>query len=354
MKPKNLQLKIIISVSLVVFVLVLAGFLYFGYIFLPEKVAESIVAKSKIRLPVNWTPQDEGIPYQDVSFTTSDGVTLSGWWIAAPLHHKPLGTIILSHGVFKNRGQVLSRAIFLMKLGYQVLLFDHRGEGLSGPSPVTGGVLEAGDYLAAVNYLKVQHHLAKPVVFFGFSLGAISALRAAPQCADVDAVIADSPLPNVKSYVSRRGMGGQLANLPGFFDCCLKDYDQLTGLSLKASDLDLVPVVKHFDEKPILYITGEADDLARSAEVRALFNETQTHHRSLVYIPEAGHEQTYSLYPAVYEQAVKTFLTQVRENFPEPKEEELLKNFKKTPDAVKPKGVLDKLKSFMPRSDTAH
>ncbi len=349
-KNKTRPLKIVLSVCFVVFVLALAGFLYFAYVFLPEKVAESIVAKSKTRLPINWTPQDEGIPYQNVSFTTSDGVTLSGWYIAAPKARKPLGTIILSHGVFKNRGQVLSRAVFLVKSGYQVLLFDHRGEGMSGPSPVTGGVLESEDYLAAVAYLKTKHHLNKPVVFLGFSLGAISALRATPPCPEVDAVIADSPLPNVKSYVSRRGMGGQLANLPGFFDCCLKDYDQLTGLSLKASDLDLVPVVRHFDEKPILYITGEADDLARSSEVRALFNETQTHHRSLVYIPEAGHEQTYSLYPAVYEQAVKTFLNEVRENFPEPKEEELLKHFKKVPDAVKPKGVLDKIKAITQHS----
>jgi uncharacterized protein len=244
----------------------------------------------------------------------------------------------------------LNRAVFLVKAGYQVLLFDHRGEGLSGASPVSGGPLEAGDYLAAASYLKTNHHLTKPVVFFGLSLGAISAIRAAPLCPDVDAVIADSPLPNVKSYVSRRGMGGALADLPGFFSCCLKDYDQLTGLSLKPSDLDLTPIVQHFNEKPILYITGEADNLARSFEVRELFNETQSHHRSLVYIPGAGHEQTYTLYPLVYEQAVKTFLTQVRENFPEPSQEELLKNAKIGSLVKKSKSALDKLKSLIPHN----
>jgi uncharacterized protein len=303
------------------------GFLYFSYFFLPEKVAESIQAKSKIRLPLHSTPQNDGFSYKDVFFPTSDGVTLSGWWMPAK-SHKPLGTVILSHGVFKNRGQVLSRAEFLVKTGYQVLLFDQRGEGQSGESPVSGGVLEAGDYLAAVSYLKANHHLEKPLAFLGFSLGAISAIRAAPQCADVDAVIADSPLPNVRSYVSRRGMGGAFAELPGFFSRCLADYDQLTGLTLKPSDLNLEPIVRQFNEKPILYITGEADDLARSEEVRKLFNETQSNHRSLVYIPEAGHEQTYSSRPAVYEQAVKNFLTEVKENFPEPDEKDFLKNVK--------------------------
>jgi alpha-beta hydrolase superfamily lysophospholipase len=324
----NHWLKFFRAIFLIILGLAATGFLYFSYFFLPEKVAEGIFAKSKTRLEIRWTPKDDGFSYKDVSFSTSDGVTLSGWWIAAPKAHKPLGTVILSHGVFKNRGQVLSRAEFLVKAGYQVLLFDHRGEGLSGESPVSGGVLEAGDYLAAVDYLKAKHQLTKPLVFLGFSLGAISAIRAAPQCPEVDAVIADSPLPNVRAYVSRRGMAGVFSYLPGFFDRCLTDYDQLTGLSLKSSDLDLEPIVRHSYEKPILYITGEADDLARPAEVRKLFNDTQSHHRSLVYIPQAGHEQTYVSYPAVYEQAVKSFLTEVRENFPEPSEAELLKNVK--------------------------
>jgi alpha-beta hydrolase superfamily lysophospholipase len=328
MKSKpNHWLKLLRTVFFIVLGLSAAGFLYFSYFFLPEKVAESISAKSKTRLALSSTPKDDGFFYQDISFTTSDGVTLSGWWMPAK-SHKPLGTVILSHGVFKNRGQVLSRAEFLVKAGYQVLLFDHRGEGQSGESPVSGGVLEAGDYLAAVSYLKASRHLVKPLVFLGFSLGAISAIRAAPQCPDVDAVIADSPLPNVKAYVSRRGMGGAFAELPGFFSRCLTDYDQLTGLSLKPSDLNLEPIVRQFNEKPILYITGEADDLARSEEVRKLFNETQSNHRSLVYIPDAGHEQTYSSHPAVYEQAVKNFLIEVKEHFPEPDEKDFLKNVK--------------------------
>jgi uncharacterized protein len=336
MKSKqNTGLKLAKTIFLIVLALAVSGFLYFSYFLLPEKVAESIAAKSKIRLPLTSTPKDDGFSYQDVSFPTSDGVTLSGWWMAAK-SRKPLGTVILSHGVFKNRGQVLSRAEFLVRAGYQVLLFDHRGEGQSGESPVSGGVLEAGDYLAAVNYLKTSHHLARPVAFLGFSLGAISAIRAAPQCPDVDAVIADSPLPDIKAYVSRRGMGGAFARLPGFFSRCLTDYDQLTGLTLKPSDLNLEPIVRQFNEKPILYITGEADDLARSEEVRKLFAETQSNHRSLVYIPGAGHEQTYSLYPMIYEQAVKSFLTEVKEKFPELSEKDFLKNVKLSSASVTP------------------
>jgi uncharacterized protein len=302
-----------------VMVLLLAGGLGFVYEVLPGKVAQSIVAKSQVHQPITETPKDYGLNhYEDVSFTTSDGITLSGWWIPIPKSRKTLGTILLSHGVFKNRQQVLSRAAFLSHLGYQTLLFDQRGEGLSGNSPVSGGLLEAGDYLAAEAYLESRHALRKPVVFFGFSLGAMSALRAAVKAPQVDAVIADSPLANIESYVSRRTMGGTFSSMPGFLPRVLEAYDLLTGLSLRVEDLDLMPVVAQLGEIPVLYITGENDNLAKPEEVRQLFEHTSSHHRRLIYIPDAGHEETYKKYPVIYEKVVTEFLTDLRNGFPKP------------------------------------
>ena len=210
----------------------------------------------------------------------------------------------------------MNRAEFLVKWGYQVLLFDQRGNGMSGNSPVSGGLLESRDFLAGLEFLKAKGWLKKPVIFFGFSLGAISALRAGPQTLEVDGIIADSPLANLSSYVSRRTLGGRFVYLPGFLNCCLRAYDRLVGLSLQEEDLDLLPVVQHLHDLPVLYITGENDDLARSDEVRKLFEQSQSHHRRLVYIPEAGHEETFLKYPIIYEKEVSGFLTDLRNGFP--------------------------------------
>ncbi len=318
---KSLALKIFLSLMAVVF----AGAIYFIYFFLPAKVVQSIVLKSKTHQPLTTNPRADGFAYQDVSFTTKDGISISGWWMEPASKKKPLGTLLLTHGIFKNREQVLTRAEFLVKAGYQVLLFDQRGSGLSGESPVSGGVLEAGDYLAAEDFLKSKKLLRRPLVYFGFSLGAISALRAAAQAPDIDAVIADSPLPNVRAYVSRRTMGGSFSVLPGFLSRCVQDYDRATGLALTTRDLDLTPIVQQFHEIPVLYITGEKDDLARSEEVRKLFDQTNSHHRRLVYIPDAGHVETYSQYPLIYEKAVISFLSDLRDGFPQPDESEFLK-----------------------------
>src|SRR5258708_506977 len=243
---------------------------------------------------------------------------------AAP-KKKALGTILLSHGAFKNREQVLNRAEFLVGMGYQVILFDQRGCGLSSESPLSGGILESKDYSAAFQYLEGIHKATKPVVFFGFSMGAMSALRAATADTHPDAVIADSPLANLKSYISRRTMGGSFSALPGFLNRCLATYDQLTGLSIKEEDMDLIPVVRRMNEVPVLYITGWGDDLAHADEVRKLYEQTYSVHRRYLCISEAGHEETFTKFPEIYERYVRDFLTDLRNGFPKPEDDESMK-----------------------------
>lgn len=308
----------LIGVSALVAVLLACG-LYFIYGILPGKVAQTIMAKAMVHKPLAKTPKDDGYNYKDVSFTADGGVTLSGWWMPPVGKKKPVGTVILSHGFTKNREQVLDRAEFLVQTGYQVLLFDHRGHGMSGPSPVSGGLLESKDYLAAIQYTEKQRTFRKPLVLFGFSLGAMSALRAAVEVPETAAVIADSPLANVKGYVSRRTIGRYFTRLPFFLSRCLSEYDRLTGLSLTEKDMDLIPVVQQL-KVPVLYLTGEKDDLAWSEDVRRLFAATQSSQRRLVYIQSAGHEQTYSEDPLTYTRMVLNFLRDMQAGFPADKD----------------------------------
>lgn len=311
-KPSlNLLPRILLSALAVL----VAGFLYFVYGILPGKVAASITEKAKVRKPILGSPKDRGLSYRKVSFPSADGVELAGWSVPPPSGKKPLGTVVLSHGVFKNREQVMDRAELLAKSGYQVLMFDHRGCGESGESPVSGGVMEAADYRGAAEHLRAQG-LAGPLVFFGFSMGSMSALRAAFQGVKVDAVIADSPLANLGCYVSRRTSGGIFSSLPGFLGRCLSEYARRTGLELTEKDLDLVPVVRGLPDVPVLYLTGEMDDLARSEEVRKLFENTRVKRKRLVYLPEAGHEEGFEKAPILYRRSVIGFLTDLRAGFP--------------------------------------
>jgi uncharacterized protein len=298
-------------------VMVFSAVFFFINQVMPGKVAESLVRASQNQRIPQVDPSQYGLKYENVEFKTSDGISLKGWWIPSSLHN-PKGTVILTHGAFHNREQVLTRAVFLQEAGYQVLTFDLRGHGESAPAPLTGGFLEAGDFTAAERFLSDKHWIKKPLTFYGFSLGAICALRSGA-VEPVDAIIADSPLPNVKSYVSRKTIGAPFASLPGFLAQCLRAYDLATGLHLTETDLDLVPVMRQIKTVPVLIFSGEKDDLARSSEVQGLFDQCPAPHRRLVYIPDAGHEQTYSQYPVIYEKAVLDFLRDVKDGFPEDK-----------------------------------
>jgi len=78
----------------------------------------------------------------------------------------------------------------------------------------------------------------------------------------------------------------------------------------------MVPVVRNLHDLPVLFISGEKDDLAQPAEVRKLFEKAASHHRRIVYIPDAGHEQTFDQYPIIYTKAVLGLLADVRKGFP--------------------------------------
>ena len=68
-----------------------------------------------------------GVAYEDVSFTTSDGLTLQGWYV--PSRN---GAAVIS---FPGRKGPQQPARMLARHGYGVLLFDRRGEGRSDGEP---------------------------------------------------------------------------------------------------------------------------------------------------------------------------------------------------------------------------
>lgn len=287
--------------------------------FLPERVAQNLVAMGRTPVPVQGTPQDHGLRYENAVFKTQDGLTLKGWWIPAR-KGKALGTVVLIHGVFHNRVQMLSRAAFLNKAGYACLLFDLRGEGESDQASLTGGVNEAQDVVAAVEFIRSTKRLQKPLALFGLSLGGMAAIRAAASIPDA-AIIADSPLPDIRAYVSHRTLARWFIYVPGFFRHCVESYDRLTGLHLTPEDLDLDRALPALKGRDVLYFIGQKDEYVPVKRIVRFFNDTRTHNKRLFITPSGQHDKTYEAAPALYEQTVLSFLKACREGFPARREE---------------------------------
>ena len=80
--------------------------------------------------PLQVFPEAYGLPYEKVSFSTSDGVALKGWFI--PSRTGSDRTLIMCHGWGDNKGYLLERSYFLNKTaGFNLLYFDNRSHGES-------------------------------------------------------------------------------------------------------------------------------------------------------------------------------------------------------------------------------
>jgi pimeloyl-ACP methyl ester carboxylesterase len=151
------------SIALILVVLagayaVLATLLYFyqsSFIYYPER---------------QWvaTPEQFGLRYESVTFKTTDGVTLSGWYVPAETAR---GVILFFHG---NAGNISHRMLSLQifnRLRFDSFIFDYRGYGKSEGQPDEIGTYR--DAEAAWYYLVRQRDVdPSTIVVFGRSLGA--------------------------------------------------------------------------------------------------------------------------------------------------------------------------------------
>ncbi len=125
-----------------------------------------------------------GVAHEDVTFRTSDGLDLSGWYV--PSRN---GAAVI---VFPGRQGPQKPARFLARHGYGVLLFDRRGEGASDGDGNLFGWGGDKDILAAVEFLKHRPDVDPTrIAGMGLSVGAELMLQTAAESAGLAAVVSE-------------------------------------------------------------------------------------------------------------------------------------------------------------------
>jgi len=153
------------------------------------------------RSPVLGSPRQEGLEYEDVTFPSSDGVPLEGWFVPAvgsdrlvianhpmgfsrsglPTHLEPWRSVWQGSG---NAVQVdfLPDYRLLHDAGYSVLAYDLRNHGLSGAANgglSSSGIFEARDVVGALEYVRSRPDTRDSAVgLFSRCLGASSTFAA--------------------------------------------------------------------------------------------------------------------------------------------------------------------------------
>ncbi|MCD9024541.1 alpha/beta hydrolase [Cohnella silvisoli] len=251
----------------------------------------------------------KNLVYSDVTFASADNRTLvDGWWIPA---HESRQTIILSHGYGANREEswvpMYDLADLLHGLKYNVLMFDYGFASKTHTTPATGGRIESQQLLGAIQFARKQG--SDELIVWGFSMGAGTALQAALQSVQVDAMILDSTfLPNDDTMY--RNIRNQ-ANIPRYPSVSLIRwfFPMMSGTRLEQiPSAQVQQTAYHF---PIMLIHGTADDKAPTYLSENVAKAQTNTLSELWIVPGAIHEMIYRTHPSEYVQRTTTFLERV-------------------------------------------
>ncbi|WP_417706191.1 alpha/beta hydrolase [Pseudomonas sp.] len=125
-------------------------------------------------LPI--TPARAGLEYRDIELRAADGTRLHAWWLPAKAGVKVKGTVLHLHGNGGNLAWHLGGVHWLPEQGYQVLMLDYRGYGLSAGKPRLPEVYQ--DIDAAFAWLEQAPQVqGLPLLVLGQSLGGALAVH---------------------------------------------------------------------------------------------------------------------------------------------------------------------------------
>ncbi len=265
------------------------------------QVAEQVT--HVVRTPVDRVAVVNGAPREDVSFRTSDGLTLRGWLFRASGDR----AVVFVHGKDSNRlwgGRFEKLAALLAPRGYSILTFDLRGHGESQGDRFSLGQFERQDVAAAVSLLASRGFSPGQVALYGESMGAGTVLQAVALSPGVGAVVADSGFADGRTVISE--VGPQFTGLPTWFNPGIFVAARVLGL-----DVDQVrpaAVVRAHPELAYLFIACEHDGTIPPHHSVDLAAASANPGTRLWIAPGCGHVQALDRYPAEYAALLLGFL----------------------------------------------
>ncbi|MDP2601956.1 MAG: alpha/beta hydrolase [Deltaproteobacteria bacterium] len=217
---------------------------------------------------IHQTPRNVGLAFDDIYFTTEDGVRLNGWFVP---HPRAASTLLWFHG---NAGNISHRVDNIKLLhdtvNVNIFIFDYRGYGRSDGMASEEGTYRDG--AAAIEFLRQRYGVDQSkLIIFGRSLGAAVAAEMATRVQSL-AVILETP------FVSVRMMArDKFPFLP-------------IGPLLKTR-YDVVEKVRKI-RSPLLVLHGDRDEIVPFSHGKQVF-DAAPQPKWFYTIAGAGHNDTY-------------------------------------------------------------
>lgn len=278
--------------NLTLFVLIVLGAVAVGaVIFSAHRLAQAYVTPVRYQADPADTPAQFGVAYQNLTLTTTDGITLSAWY-TPPTNG---AVILVAHGYAGARSGA-DHARFA-RWGYGVISWDARAHGVSGGDISTMGYFEKLDAEAALNFARQQPGVRR-VGAFGQSMGAATLIRAAAHHPEIAAIVVDSAYPNLDEMVKAIVPWPVINPLLRFFAA------QATGIT--PDQMRPVVEIARLSPRPVLIIQGTADTTIPPDSAARLYAAAGGP-RTLWLVPGAGHVASHEVDPIAYDQKLAGF-----------------------------------------------
>jgi uncharacterized protein len=257
------------------------------------------------------SPEALGLRAEQFDIVVDDSIPLKGWFIHAD-SARPLGTVVILHGIASCKEAVLPKARLFVQGGFNSIVFDMRAHGESGGTYCTFGYYEKRDLSHYIDSALARFGTTiGPVAVFGSSLGAAVALQAMEVDPRICCAIVESPFATLGEVVydyMRRMSGIPLRSISD-------------GALARAGEIARFPVdsiapeesARHIT-RPVMVVHGLLDKHISSDYGKRVYQNLASHEKEWVPVEQGSHFNLTSVGGEAYRQRIIDFMQkQVRQ-----------------------------------------
>lgn len=249
-----------------------------------------------------WMKETRAMPYERVSITSFDGLTLRGRYYE---YQKGAPVELLFHGYKSNSERDLCGGVQrCFALGRNVLLVDHRASGESDGNVITFGINERKDCLKWIDFVIEKFGKDVKIMLGGISMGAATVLMAGGEKLpkNVVCIVGDCGYSSAKEIIMKT------AKEMGFPPKLAYPFIKLGARVFGKFDLEETSPIEAMKtcQTPVLIFHGDTDEFVPMEMGERLYDACQAKKR-LVIVKGAGHGLAYPMDKDGYVSAIKEF-----------------------------------------------